>query len=125
LDAINDEYLAINTLESVEQVLKDQIGAYVDKVLSEALANASKAAATGDKNALYMAMRPLPNIPGIEFRTLAEIEVEDIDAVPSEYLVKAVDKKLLLRDSKRGTIPGVVRTERTSVVVKLGKADPE
>lgn len=125
LDAANEKYKSLGDLEELERNLKDSLANFVDERLVAALVEAQLAAASSDATRLYLANRPIPRIPGLEFRTVKQVFVDDLALLPDKYVVKGVSpevKKLAVRNVE---IPGVRVVEKTQVAISSDTADRE
>lgn len=125
IDKTNEDYAVVKDLGVVEDALKESLGSFVDRRLVESLVEAQLAATQGNRVGLALANRPIPATPGVEYRSKASVEVEDLDAVPDEYIEteRKVSKEALARVLKKGVIPGLKRVERTSVTIVTSKGD--
>jgi hypothetical protein len=121
LDAVNAKFSAGKVYAEVEDTLKRKIGEFVDRRTAESILSAQKALQDGDKLGLYVHMRPIPNVPGLEYRTVSEVEVVDEGAIPETYFKRTLDKAAVLKSLKgaRASVAGVKLCEKTQVAVCL------
>lgn len=107
-------------LGEAEDHLKGVLSHYVDRRVPEAAAQAGKALTDGDRSALAAALAAVPHVDGLKLSTETDFEVVDSDAIPSQYLKTAVDRKAVLDALRRGeAIPGIRGVERTRISVSV------
>lgn len=120
---IRSKYQCIKDLESVEDHLKEGIAQFVDHKLNESMVTAQMAVQAGDKTALFLANRPIPQTPGIEYRTKVDVGIEDPSKVPDKYLVKTLSPEAIKAAKRNTPIPGVSRVESTQVVISVARSE--
>jgi len=126
LDAVNEEYVSGKVFGEAVASIKAAMAEFVDQRLREALAAAQAAAVTGNRWGVHSALRPVPNIPGVDLRTVKELVIEDEGALPPE-MIKSVPNTAAIKEAlkKNLVVPGARQQEKTQVAVVLGRVGEE
>lgn len=114
-------FAAETTIKEAETEIRSLLEGYLERRLPESAAASAEAMIHEDIVSALEAMVLVPPVDGISFRNEIDFVVDDIDAVPEEFIEKTIRRGALKAALKAGPVPGITRKDRTAVTVTAPK----